>query len=437
MATRTSVVQTIKRSAFLKHNLVFLIGSVGVGVLNYAYYPIMSRLMSPAAFGEVQVLVSIFLQLTIFLNVVSMVTVHIVANYRDPKRANRVIFELERWATWAACGLLAVIVLCSPLLRDALRFDSTLPFVALGLALVVSVPLALRGGYARGKHKFAEASWAAMIGSAAKIMASAGLVVIGLGTVGAIAGIVVAQIAALLYIAAKAAAMGFARPSTYFSKPQPAIIVPELKYGAAVFAGSLSITLLMSIDVIAAKYFFDAHTAGLYAAIATVARIIFFVTVPVSQVLLASISLQKKPAQNRATFIKSLGLTLGLGGVVAAACAVAPQTVVSTLMGKAYAGEAESLPLLAFALLIIAIANLAMTYYLSLRRRGVVFVGIMGFVVTLMVMLVHHNTVQAIVDSMFWGSLSTLFLFSLYAISTAKRRVAHDSTAHIDHRSDL
>ncbi|HVI69180.1 MAG TPA: oligosaccharide flippase family protein, partial [Magnetospirillaceae bacterium] len=434
------ILQSIQQSAFLKHNLVFLIGSVGVGVLNYAYYPLLSRLLPPAAFGEVQVLVSIFLQLTIFLNVVSMVTVHVVTNYHDATKANRVVFELERWATWAACGLLILTLLCAPLLRDLLHFDSMLPFVGLGLALVVSVPLALRGGYARGKHKFAEASWAAVIGSAAKILLSAALVVTGLGTVGAILGIIAAQLAALAYIAYKVGNMGFARPEhlNYWSKLEPHVIVPELTYSAAVFVGSLSIALLMSIDVIAAKYFFDAHTAGLYAAIATVARIIFFLTVPVSQVLLTKISLQKTHAQNRAMFLKSLALTVGLGGIVAAVCAIAPQAVVTILMGKGYTDEAASLPLLAFALLIVSVANLAMTYFLSLRRHGVVFVGIMGFVVTLMLLLVRHNDVQAIADSMFWGSIWTLILFGLYTISTTKREAHHDSAAtHISHRSGI
>lgn len=434
---RKPILQTIKHSAFLKHNIVFLAGSVGVGALNYIYYPVLSRLLPPTSFGEVQVLVSIFLQLTIFLNVISMVTVHIITNYRDPAQANRVIFELERWAIWAACGLLGIVAVLGPLLRDLLHFESMLPFLALGLSLVVSVPVALRGGYVRGKHKFTQASWAAIIGSAAKIVCSAALVVAGLGTVGAILGIVAAQLAALAYIAFTVLKLGFKRPPniTYWSKPEPAIIVPELMYSAAVFIGSLSITLLMSIDVIAAKYFFDAHTAGLYAAIATVARIIFFLTVPISQVLLASVSLQKTPAQNKAAFLKSLMLTLGLGGAVAAVCAIAPETVVTTLMGGAYAGQSAGLPLLAWALLGISVANLSMSYFLSLRRHGVVFIGIIGFGVTFILLTANHAGVQAIVDSLFWGSIVTLFLFSLYSI---KRPSTHDTaTTHFNHHSGL
>lgn len=435
MAIRESITQYIRHSAFLKHNLIFLAGSVGVGALNYAYYPLLSRMMSPAAFGEVQVLVSAFLQLTIFLNVVSMVTVHVVANYRDMAHANRVVFELERWATWTACGILVAITLASPLLREQLRFDSALPFIALGLALVISVPLALRSGFARGKHKFAEASWGAIIGSAAKIILSATLVALGLSTIGAMLGIVLAQLVALAYIAYKVLKMGFKRPAntSYLSRPRPKLIASELAYSSAVFVGSLSITLLMSIDVIAAKYFFDAHTAGLYAGVATVARIIFFLTVPISQVLLASISLQKKPAENRATLYKSLLLTLSLGGIMAIVCTLAPKTTLTVLMGTSYSEQAGSLPILALAILFTSVANLAMTYFLSLRRQGVVFIGIMGFVVTVMLLLMHHDSGQAIADSMFWGSVLTLFLFSLYTISTIKREVKHDSTAHIDH----
>ena len=64
-----------RRSRFLRHNSVFFISAVAVGALNYLYYPIMGRLLNTAQFGEVQTLISLFLQIAIFLSVLGLVTI--------------------------------------------------------------------------------------------------------------------------------------------------------------------------------------------------------------------------------------------------------------------------------------------------------------------------------------------------------------------------
>jgi O-antigen/teichoic acid export membrane protein len=82
-----------RSSVFLRHNAIFFIGSVAVGLLNYLYYPVIGRLLSPVAFGEVQTLISLFLQVAIFLMVLGLVTINIVANYKSDTERDAVIFE--------------------------------------------------------------------------------------------------------------------------------------------------------------------------------------------------------------------------------------------------------------------------------------------------------------------------------------------------------
>ena len=80
---------TLRSSDFLRNNAIFFAGSVLVGALNYLYYPLIGRLVSPATFGEIQTLVSLFLQFTIFLNVLGMITVNIMANYSNKEKAHQ------------------------------------------------------------------------------------------------------------------------------------------------------------------------------------------------------------------------------------------------------------------------------------------------------------------------------------------------------------
>jgi O-antigen/teichoic acid export membrane protein len=433
------LIGSIKQSSFLKHNAIFFFGSLAVGALNYAYYPVLGRLMEPSAFGEVQVLVSLFLQFTIFLNVLSTITVNITANYSDQAKAHRVIFELEKLASYIAAGILLISIVGGEFLRQQLHFTSIAPFVALALAILVSIPLTFRSAYARGQKRFGIASVSQLIGAGIKIIFSAGLVIFGLGATGAIGGIVIAQFIAFLYAARWAARIGFSRPSdtNYKTVLDIKVIAPELKYASIVFVGLFSVTLLMSIDVIVVKYYFDAHTAGLYAGIATVARIIFFLVTPIAQVLMPLIKLEQTPHKNHQLLLKSLGLTLLVGGSMTVLCIAFPHLLIALLMGHAYDAYAGLLPLLSTTILVVSVINLITMYYLSLRRKMVAVIGIIGIAVTVSLMLIWHANLFEIVNSMFWGSTFTLGALLVYVLVSVKRGVLDGGQNDLNRHSDL
>lgn len=429
----------LRRSDFLKHNAVFFVGSVLVGALNYLYYPILGRLMAPAAFGELQVLISLFLQFTILLNVLSMITINVTVNQADTGKAHRVIFELEKLAAYLTLGVLVFTIIGGEFLRSTLQFESMLPFVALAFAMLASVPLTFRSAFARGQKRFGIASTSQLIGAFSKIVFSVGLVILGLGVAGAIGGIVLAQAAAFLYAARWAARLGFSRPADthYGTLPDLKVIVPELKYAGAVLVGLLAVTMLMSVDVIVVKYFFNPHTAGLYAGIATVARIIFFLAVPLSQVLMPMVKTHQSPRQNYRLLFKSLGLTMVVCGAVFAVIAVAPEFIIRTLMGVEYITFVPLLVPLAGAIFAISLVNLIMTYYFALRQKMIMLVGIIGFAISLSLMLVWHGDLSAIVSSMLIGSVITLGLAGTYVLVMLKRGVRHAEQDNFDRGTDL
>jgi len=379
--------------------------------------------MEPAAFGELQVLVSLFLQFTIFLNVLGMVSVTILSNYTQLDKAHRVLFEIEKLSVCVALVMLAISIIFGGWLQAQLRFESSIPFMALALALLVSIPLTFRSSYARARKRFGIASMSQLIGAATKVIFSAGLIIIGLGVTGAIFGIVIAQFVAFLYAARYAARIGFNRPvdTNYKTRPDIRVVLPELKFGGVTFISLLTVTLMMSIDVIAVKYFFDAHTAGLYAGIATVARIIFFLATPIAQVLIPLVTVTASLKQNVVLLLKSLVLTVGICGIVLLLCFIMPEFIVKILMGSSYSAYAYLLPQLALVVFIISIVNLVFMYYLALRQKMIMVIGIIGFGVLLSLVLMWHDTPRAIVQSMLLGSIFTLIATGIYVLVTLKR----------------
>lgn len=418
------LVKRLKQSDFMRHNAVFFFGSVGVGVLNYLYYPVLARMMDPAPFGEVQTLVSLFLQLTVFMQVLNMVVVNVVVNYKNTASINRSIFELEKLAVLIAAGLVLLSVIFSPWLKNVLQFESSLPFVALALAILVSMPLTFRSGFVRAKHRFGATSLSQAIGAGGKIILSAVLVAAGLSTLGATIGLIGAQLLALVYIGFVAAKLGFEKPegARYWRKLDFAALKPELPYAGAVLVSSLSVMLLMSVDMIAVKYYFSPEQAGLYAGITSVARAIFFFTASVAFVLLPHVKLTNPPKQNRQLLLKSAGLLFLIGGTGLAIFTIAPNLIIKFLMGQEYTQLADLLPWLSLAVFIISILNLLFAYFLALRLKIISLVGIMGFVAALVAIAMHHGSMREVVDSVLLGSLVTLCLLGIF-IAVIRARV--------------
>jgi O-antigen/teichoic acid export membrane protein len=190
---------------------------------------------------------------------------------------------------------------------------------------------------------------------------------------------------------------------------------------------SLAVISMLTIDNLAVKHYFDAHTAGLYAGVATVARILFFLTASISQTLLASLNLST-PAQNKKAMQKSLLLFLAVGAPVLVVFTLAPQFAVGVLMGDAYSQVAGLLPLLAVSIFTISLLNLVVVYFLALKKYAPGIFVIIGFAATLGFTAVHHASPQAVVESLFVGSQISICLIALWLASAHLVRRGNDET---------
>lgn len=408
---------TILHSTFLRHNAVFLVGGISVGLLNYAYYPIMGRLLQPGSFGEVQALFSLFAQVAIFLNVLSLLTVTVVANYSDETKRNRMVSELEKLALACSALLVVTAALAAPLLQDFFHFEHALPFILLAVAILAGTPLAFRSGFLRGRRKFGLVTTVSIAASLGNIGFSAGLALAGFGSAGALAGLAIGQFSGFVLAAVLAKRHGLTNAVSFkkFRAIDFKLIAPELRYASLVLVGSLAVTSLYSLDVIVVKHYFDAHTAGLYAGIATVARIIFFATASVLQVMMPSIKRQQTGTSNKRMLGKSLLLLLTIGGLPLAVFCIIPSKVIGLLMGATYLPFAHLLPWLSLAIFLIAIFNLLVMYHIALRRFAAGFIALAGIAATYLLLGLHHQTVDAVVTSLCIGS--TLSLLALGAWS--------------------
>ncbi|HVQ44186.1 MAG TPA: oligosaccharide flippase family protein [Candidatus Saccharimonadia bacterium] len=420
MTTLSPILARARGSQFLRHNAIFFSGSLVVSVLNYLYYPILGRLLPATSFGEIQAVVSLFLQATIFLGVVGNVAVNVVANEPDAARRSRTVGELERLAGLVVLIGLVAGLLALPAIQRYLHFNDPLPFIILGISLFISVPLSLRQAYLRGVNAFGRLSMSNILSAAAKLLASVAFVLGGFGTAGAIGGLVAAQLIALIYTARYARRLGLHPLAGRWRWPDLAVIRPQLAYAGLVLIISLVTTVQFSFDILVVKHYFSAEIAGAYAGIATIARIIYFLTGSVAGVLLSTVKLGEPAAATRGLLWRSVVLQTVLGGAALTAFALFPSFFTRLLLGPRYLELSSLLPELSLALFVIAFINLLLTYDLALRRYSSAVIAVAGAALTFGAVALHHGTPAAVVRALLIGSV---LMLGLRLLDTVRRRL--------------
>lgn len=404
---------------FCATTLFFFGGSVAVGILNYAFYPILGRLLAPSYFGEVQTLFSLIAHLSVFFAVLGLVVVNLVAN-RDQQdvtkaSATKAIVELEKVALLFSLLLFGLFLLLLVPLKNFFHFGSIGPLLGMGFTILLAVPFTFRRGVLQGHHDFNGISWAGIINALLKIVFAASLVMAGLKTGGAVLALILAQVLTLGYVIWRL----HNRQLTYrfdwrrWSRPNFELVRPQLVYAGVAFVVSSIFTLQYSIDLLTVKHYFPAHEAGLYAGISTISNIIFFGTTSVAGVLFASVNVGN-PKRNFHLLKRSVQLTLLIGGGALLVFALLPNVIIHLLIGSAYTSYAQYLPREGLALLLVALANLLFLYYMAQRRYAISLIAATGATLTLMLMHLNHDSITAIINNVIIGSLLLLVGICLF-----------------------
>jgi O-antigen/teichoic acid export membrane protein len=408
----SQLVKIIKKNPFLHHNLTFFAGSLAVATLNYLFYPVLGRMLSPADFGEVQTLTSLFLQASIFLTILSYVTIHVTVNITDEHERNQTLLGLERVAIIVGYSLLALALASVNYLRVFLNFTQNWPFVALIAALAISIPLAFRMAYLRGQKLFFRTSLTDGIGSGSKLILAPIFVAFGGRSFGAIGALAISQVISLLAGFTWARRAGFPSFGSMAGRLRIELVRPYFKHAGAILLGAGGVTLIQTIDILTIKHYFPATQAGLYSGITVIAAIIYFLMTPITGVLMTLVSVNEPRAKNQLRLKASLGIMALLGGSALLVMTLFPELVIKILVGPKYLANAHYLPRISLTMLLLGASNALMMYHIGLKRYRYSIASIACFLLVLGLMRLNHGTIGAVVNNVMMGSFA-LFVITI------------------------
>lgn len=382
-------------SGLLGGSALLLVGTTTVNLGNYLFNLILGRWLGPVAFADLSLIVTLMLMLTLITATLQTVTarfaaIHVAADHlRD-------VSSLRRWSLKWAWGVGASVALVliggAPLLRDFFNTASIWPFVLLGIGVPVYFAQGVDRGILQGQLRFGRL--AASYQAEMWVRLAAGVIAVGVGwSVNGAVGALALSFVAAWFVARAAAADLPPGP-----RPDHAMRRAVALYSGPVALALIGQILINNSDVLIVKRFFPADAAGQYAALALVGRIVFFATWSVVMVLLPTVAQRHaKGEPHRHLLWLATGLVSAVSAFIVAACWSAAPQIVGVLFGAAYAEIAPLLWLYAVATALYAVANVFVTYRLSIGQSAGAVTALIAGVLQVIVLSLAHDTLAQVI----------------------------------------
>jgi O-antigen/teichoic acid export membrane protein len=328
--------------------------------LHFVFHIAMARLLGPAGYGAVAALLAILYVLNVFAESVQTVLARYTAHEPDPGRLHDLLRRGLRKGGRAMLALAAVYLLAALPLGRWLRIPY--PLLALfGLSLVGVGLLPVHRGALQGWKRFGGLGMNMIWEVLAKLAIGIGLVWLGAGEYGAVAGISLSLCLAF--------AVSYLPLRDVYETPAAPAEAPDIyRYSLPVFGVTATVMGFYSLDVLLARAFFPDAVAGGYAVASFLGKSILLGTAAVTKAAFPHAAEAARSGRSRHVLAGTLGLLALCVAPVIALFSLFPDQLMRAMGGRQYQGAADLVLPLGIAMSLMAFSNAFLLYRLSTGR---------------------------------------------------------------------
>lgn len=413
-------------NGLLTGTALFFVSTTIVNGGNYLFNLILGRWLGPAVFADVSIIITLFLFLTFITAGFQQTAAKFAAIYSAQGNSAQ-LFVLRRWLnqrSWII-GVLCWLLMGGGALFWQTFFHTQSPwiFVIFAFGLPVYFVQGIDRGLLQGQTRFGILAITYQVEMWVRLGIGLLLVALGWGAAGAVWGLTLSLVATwsishwALHTQRKAPTTVVAPPPASATGLAPAEQQAILHFALPVLMAETSLILINNSDVLIVKRFFDSVSAGQYAALALIGRIVFFATWSVVITMFPLVAQkQQRGEPHRPLLWTGLGMVLGVSVLIVATTALLPELIVHILFGADYLSIAPLLWRYAVATALFALANVLINYRLALgNRAGTIFALLIG-ILQVVTLLIFHATLAQVVNLqilLMAGLLCLLFCWEL------------------------
>lgn len=362
------------------------LATAGAGLLGYGFNVVLSRALGPSGFGELSALLAVAILATVPGTAVQAGIARRISVAPSPHTERTMLGE----SLVLALAVGAIVLAVGPLLRAELGIESMASVVWLAVSMVPTTVAYGCLGVLQGRRRFLALGALLLLVQGVRLAAGLMAAASGTGIAGALAGVSV--------LTAVVAAVAVARLGGPALSPRVVVLRDALARDTGALLGVL---LLSNLDVVLARHYLPAHTAGLYAAGNLVTKAAFWGAGFVPTVTYPLLS---RPRERPAAVRRGVRLLTGLA-IVETVVAAAGASLLPTVLGASYRPVAHLAWL--FALQGAALAGVLFAVYagLAVRRHGLGLAVWLAAAAEVVAIAVHwHDTIEQVLLVVFCGS---------------------------------
>lgn len=371
---------------------VMIIGSNTANAINYLYHLIMGRLLGPSSYGELATLISLIGMLSIITASVSLVVTKYVSASANLDERENLIGWFKTRAILISLLIFTLILLISPFLASFLKIDKISYLILIAISSLFSFAAVINRAILQGILKFKEMVLTILAENSFKVILSIALIYLGYELFGAMLAFSLATLIGW-YLA-----NAYLRSSTMKLIQTPPNLKSMIIYTFPVIIQTMSTTSLYSSDLILVKHFFSSHEAGIYAALSTLGKIIFFGAGPISTAMFPLVSQRQAQGDNyKRIFLYSLILTAVMSVGLLAVYWLFPALAINLLYGSAYLEAKDLLLYFGIFMSLFTICSLFINFNLSLGKTKVVLFPLFASILQIVLIWFYHENIKIVI----------------------------------------
>ncbi|TVZ47732.1 oligosaccharide flippase family protein [Olleya sp. Hel_I_94] len=397
---------------------LFMLSVLAVNGGNYLYNLILGRVLGPAQFADAAVLITFLLVLSFVAMTFQLVTAKFSVVFENDTFKN-FISKIYKNATIVGLGLGALIIVFANQLQALFNTSSSSMFTIFGVGVPLYFLMSVNRGVFQGKKEFKSLSITYQAEMLSRLVITLALIFLF-----DIQSSVVIAVGILI-------SFGFGLVPFKFKnlnfKKTIAIEASQSKQVKSFFIITafyeFTQIIINNSDILLVKHYFDAYDAGLYASLALIGRIVYFVAWMFIMLSLPTVVQLKKEGKATAPILfKYVGYIAAIATAIVIGCALFPETAITILFGDSYLTMAPLLWKYALATGLFAISNIFAYYYLSLDRYiPVVISGVFGML-QMGLVIFFHDSLEQVVHMQIIAMVSLLVIQVIFFVFESKMK---------------
>ena len=393
--------------ALIKDNLTLFVSTLILNIFAYIFHILVGRVLGPNDYGIFGSLFALIYIVVIPLFTIQTGIAKFVSEFKVKKEPGKIAYLFSRsLKKMFIYGLIftTIFLVLSPLIGRFLKIDNIAIIIILAPFFFFALLLHVEKGVLQGLQDFKMLGFNMMSEGLLKLLFGALFLFLGFRVGGAMFAFVLSYAIPFFIFLYLMKELLKTKQESFDTKKVYSFSIPVLLI-------LISLTAFYTLDVLLVKHLFDSVSAGHYAALALLGKVILFGSVSIPMVMFPKVSESHARKENHKHLLyRSSLFVLAFGSAVTLFYFLFPEFAIRLLFGEQYLDIANLLGLYGIIMTIFSLIYVISFYKMSIDNTNFLYLLVLFNIMEIILIYVFHDSLLKVIQILL-ALMAVLFLF--------------------------